>query len=255
MARELAFNKDSTVKEVNTAQQITVSDDIMYREKDQRYPCLPDTGEVPSLLSGETHTYRISHQTTVVVEWELNCGHFPTYFLHGQQQIQGEYHTHKHKILKNQLHIYIHAYFFSSWTTADPRRRERWSYCFTVSVLEEAYKTSIVCVWVCVRWLLLHKYVYTRHFCVAVQTCITESLALIKYNYSYEHVRTSTTKTMLNLMSNESFWTEKGCPTNFHWSTFSSNVWFTIRPLGASISDSVSAGSSLREREIQTSIV
>ena len=32
------------------------------------------------------------------------------------------YHTHKHKILKNQLHIYIHAYFFSSWTTADPRR-------------------------------------------------------------------------------------------------------------------------------------
>ena len=53
-------------------------------------------------------------------------------------------------------------------------------------------------------------------------------------------------KTTLNAMLNESLWTEKGWPMNFHSSTLSSNLCPSMRELGARISAKVVGGSSLQ---------
>ena len=56
---------------------------------------------------------------------------------------------------------------------------------------------------------------------------------------------TCSIKITLHALVKETVCAEKGCPTNFHSSTFSSNFRPTIRELGAKISESVLAGSSL----------
>lgn len=56
---------------------------------------------------------------------------------------------------------------------------------------------------------------------------------------------TCSIKITLHAVVKETVCAEKGCPTNFHSSTFSSNFRPTIRELGAKISESVLAGSSL----------
>ena len=56
---------------------------------------------------------------------------------------------------------------------------------------------------------------------------------------------TCSTNTTLQAVVKETVCAEKGCPTNFHSSTFSSNFRPTMRELGAKISERLLAGNSL----------